>query len=380
MKEQEVIIQLSDDPFDTKKVKIVVPNGVRLMTNRPYAAELLKTYMQHEIERNTTSERISDEGTTTGTIEKVIKKDDKPIEALINVNSKYTASCSLQKEPKEIVDQLAEGMKVDVKTKKNRKGELTASIGDAIMEVKIDEILKSIGNKNVAFTCKVEELIHGGYWVNISGVRCFMPGSLAGLNKLYDFEMIIGKELIVMPVLYSRQKDSIVVSHREYLRTLIDDTLDTVSESIKEQRMGFVTGTTKFGVFVEFDKCLTGLIPLDELDDETLANYNSRNIKPGYNINFWVKDIISKKKIILSQKGPKIDLWDGVSERYVPMQIVEGKVRKITRYGAFIELEKGISGLIHKSTFNKELERGEKVMVKIKHVNEKDRKISLGLV
>lgn len=380
MIEQEVLIQFSDDPFDTKKVKILVPRDVKLMTNRPYAAELLKTYLNHEIQSGKKIEKIKDEGISSGNIESIVKKEGVPVEALVSVNPKFTASCSLLKEPKEILEQLSEGMKVDVKTKKNRKGELTASIGDAITEVKVQEILKSIGNHKTAFKGKVEELIHGGYWVNISGIRCFMPGSLAGLNKLYDFEMILGKELIVMPITYSDQKGSIVVSHREYLRTLVDDAVETLEETIKEQRFGFVTGSTKFGIFVEFDECLTGLIPLNELDDETLANHNLKNIEPGTMVAFWVKDIISKKKIILSQKGPKIDLWDGVSERYIPMQIVKGTIKKITKYGAFVELEKGISGLVHRSNFNKDLNKGDEVTVKINHVNEKDRKIGLSLV
>tara|TARA_R110001599_G_scaffold178386_1_gene370879 strand:- start:283 stop:1293 length:1011 start_codon:yes stop_codon:yes gene_type:complete len=336
--------------------------------------------MQHEIDTNTSDEKIEEEITSTGIVEKILKVGDLPVEALIKINSKYTANCYLNKEPNEIVEQLSEGMQVDVKTKRNSKGEIIASINDAITEVKISEILEAIGDRNTAFKCKVEELIHGGYWVNISGVRCFMPGSLAGLNKLYDFEIILGKELIVMPILYSRQKDSIVVSHREYLNTLVNDTIEETKETIKEKRKGFVTGATRFGVFVEFEKCLTGLIPLNELDEGTLDDFNNRSIKPGYAIDFWVKDIMSKRKIILTQKGPKVDLWDNANLRYIPMQIVEGKVRKVTRYGAFIELEKGISGLIHKSTYNKELSRGDRVMVKIKHVNIKDRKISLSLI
>ena len=57
----------------------------------------------------------------------------------------------------------------------------------------------------------------------------------------------------------------------------------------------------------------------------------------------------TERKIILSQKGPKIDLWDGAEEKYKPMMIADGKITKLTKYGAFVELEKGISGLIHKT-------------------------------
>ena len=96
-----------------------------------------------------------------------------------------------------------------------------------------------------------------------------MPGSLGGVNKLHDFNVLVGKELVVMPITYSRDKETIVVSHREYLRTLIPSAIEELKENIKDKVVGFVTGTTKFGIFAEFNQCLTGLIPKAELDEST---------------------------------------------------------------------------------------------------------------
>jgi len=207
-----------------------------------------------------------------------------------------------------------------------------------------------------------------------------MPGSLGGLNKLHDFNAIVGKEIVVMPITFSKDKDTIVVSHREYLRTMIPSTIEKLNETIKEPRTGFVTGTTKFGVFAEFDECLTGLIPKAELSEEFQKALDDRNIKPGDEIKFWAKEVISDRKIILSQLGPKIDLWDGVDEKYKPMMITEGKVTKITSYGAFVELEKGISGLIHKSKLKgADLSKGDTINVKIGSVNVSDRKITMNI-
>jgi ribosomal protein S1 len=339
MIEQEILIQLSDDPFDTKIYKVAIPHDVKLMKGKTYtleSLEFLKQYFSHESSIDHPSV-LRNSDTVNGSVESIIEKAGVPTEALINVNQKYTLSCSLLSEPKEIVNQLKEGMNLSVKVKTVQGGRMVASIGDAIHEVKVKELLSSIGDKSVAFTCKVEELIHGGYWVNIGGIKCFMPGSLAGLNKLYDFEMILGKELIVMAVTFSKEKNTIVVSHREYLRTLIPDAVDNLKETIKIEREGFVTGCTDFGIFVEFDSCLTGLIPSSELNEETFKRFNSKEIKAGNSIKFWVKEIISSNKIILSQSGPIVDLWDGISEKYKPMMIVEGKVSKVTNYGIFVE-------------------------------------------
>ena len=390
MIEQEITIQLSDDPFDTKTIKVQVPQGTKLLCTEAYAADAMAMYQlaDEEAKRLTMSEE-SNNYITQGEIVS-IKKEKQIIndvevevktEALVDISRKNTAVCILTKEPQSVVDQLEVGMVIDIKVKQNKQGTLYASIGDALNEVKRNEIFNAIGDKTVAFTGKVRELIHGGYWVEVGGIECFMPGSLGGLNKLYNFEKLVGKELIVMPITYSDEKQTIVVSHREYLRTMIPTAVKTLRENIKEHVTGFVTGTTKFGVFAEFNECLTGLIPKNELDEQTLELFNKRDIKPGDEISFWTKEIISEKKIILSQAGPKIDLWDGADEKYKPMMVTEGKVTKVTKYGAFVELEKGISGLIHKTKLkDTELTKGDTISVKIGSVNVSDRKITMNLV
>ena len=389
MIEQEITIQLSDDPFDTVTKKVMVPKGTKLMSTEDYTDDLMKLYELDDIDAKKL--KMSEEANnyiTQGEIvyiktEKQIidgEEEEVKIEALVDISKKSTAVCILQKEEKAIVDQLEVGMMVDIKVKNSKQGTLYASISDAMDEVKRQEIYNAIGNKTVGFTGKVKELIHGGYWVEVGGVQCFMPGSLGGLNKLPNFEAIVGKELIVMPITYSKEKQTIVVSHREYLRTMIPTTVENLRENIKEHVTGFVTGTTKFGIFAEFNECLTGLIPKNELDEATLNKFGNRDIKAGDEINFWSKEIISDKKIILSQLGPKIDLWDGIDEKYKPMMITKGKVTKVTKYGAFVELEKGISGLIHKTKLkDTELSKGDEIDVKIGSVNISDRKITMNI-
>ncbi len=379
MTEQEITVQLSDDPFDTKTIKVQVPEGTKLMCNEIYAADALSLYGLTDSTLQKTQLIEDNVSYTTRGIVSFISEDKS--KALIDIESKFTAYCTLIKEPDYIVNQLEVDMEIDVKIKTNPKtGDVVASISDAIKEVKLKEIKEAIGNKAVGFTAKVKELIHGGYWVDVAGIKCFMPGSLGGLNKLHDFSLLVGKEIVVMPITFSKEKDTLVVSHREYLRTMIPTTIENLNETIKESRIGFVTGTTKFGVFAEFDECLTGLIPKAELTEEFQKSLDDRSIKPGDKIEFWVKEIISDRKIILSQLGPKIDLWDGIDEKYKPMMISEGKVTKITSYGAFVELEKGISGLIHKSKLKgADLSKGDTINVKIGSVNVSDRKITMNI-
>jgi small subunit ribosomal protein S1 len=389
MIEQEIVIQIGDDPFDTKTVKVMVPKGTKLMCTEPYAADVMSMYDLADSEADKL--RMSEENSNYITQGEIvhIKKEiqiidgeeiEVKLEALVDISRKNTAICNLLKEPQEIVSQLEIGMMVDIKVKDHKQGTMYASISDALDEVKRNEIYNAIGNKSIGFTGKVKELIHGGYWVEVGGVECFMPGSLGGLNKLHNFEKLVGKELIVMPITYSNDKQTIVVSHREYLRTMIPTAVENLREDVKQHITGIVTGATKFGVFAEFNESLTGLIPKNELDESTLELFDSRNIKPGDEIEFWAKEIISDRKIILSQLGPKIDLWDGIDEKYKPMMITEGKVTKVTKYGAFVELEKGISGLIHKTKLkDADLVKGDTINVKIGSVNVSDRKITMNI-
>ena len=378
MIKQKVEIKLGDNPFDTKIYDIALPKGVKLLSNEPYALEMLKDYgidIENQIFDDTCkSNKIEDGDIIQGTIFHISGN-----EALIDIGSKYTAVLYLNKEPKEIADQLHPNLKVDIKISVKSEGELIASITDAMDEVKRDEIFKSIGDRTVAYKGYVKELIHGGYWVDVSGIICFMPGSLGGLNKLHDFNSIVNKELIVMPITYSNEKDTIVVSHREYLKTLIPNAISDLKENIKKQITGTITGATSFGVFAEFNECLTGLIPKNELVDSQ-ESFKSNLIKPGDKVKFWVKDIISNTKIILTQTGPHENPWDNINEKYELMSNVMSTVIKKTKYGVFVELEKGISGLIHISELKDlNLNKGDKVNVTVKGIDNVNKKLKLSL-
>lgn len=384
MIEQKVLIQMSEDPFDTKEVTVRLPNDVKLMSNRPYALEMLNQYgISTDLIQAIKLGDNRDAYTTRGVVISIEEDDNgKKISAIIDTGSKFSAYCSLSNEPKIIVEQLQEGIEIDVKISKDQKGSMIASISDAIHESRLNELKDSIEDETVAYSGKVTELIHGGYWVDVSGVRCFMPGSLGGVNKLHDFESLIDKEINVMPIGYSDEKDTIIVSHRAYLKTLIPIEVDKLEDNFKEKITGFVTGTAKFGVFAEFNECLTGLIPVDNLDEESTKKYHNRDIKPGDEISFWLNNIISNNKIILSQRGPKIDAWEENIEKYKPMMVTEAKVVNVVKYGVFVELERGIRGLIHKSKLDSDhdLTKGQQVEVKIHSINNFEKKIDIGLV
>ena len=301
--------------------------------------------------------------------------------ALVDVNWREDAMIDLSKENQEYLKYIQVGFPIEVIIEKIQKSNsrsmtIQASYSKNIQAKKTEEIKASIGEP-IAYLGVVKELIHGGYFVDVDGTSCFMPGSLGGMNKLVDFESLIGKQIYVMPINYSKEKDYIVVSHREYLKTLVP--IEIGKLEFTKTYEGFVTGCSRHGVFVEFNSCLTGLIAKNDLLDGMIDDFDNRRIKPGSKIEFFVSEIVDNDKIVLSQKEPKpqISAWDDIEQRYKIPSVVTGKVRKVVRYGVFIEIEPKIVGLLHKSQLdeNSEFEVGQEIEVKIVKIDKESKKL-----
>ena len=306
--------------------------------------------------------------------------------ALIDVNWREDAIIELRKEDPEFLKYIQPGFPIEVIIERvgsvngSSANSMIASYSKNILSKKRDEIMESIG-KPVAYLGTVKELIHGGYFVDISGIECFMPGSLGGMNKLIDFEELLGKQIYVVPVNYSREKDYIVVSHRDYLKSLVPEEISKLK--LGQEYSGFVTGCSRHGIFVEFNSCLTGLIAKSEILSENIERFDNQRIRPGEAINFFVKEIVDTDKIVLTQKPAKIEpsAWDDIESRYAVPSVVTGKVKKIVRYGAFIEIEPKIVGLLHKSHLSEDtdIQVGQEIEVKITKIDKESKKVDFVL-
>lgn len=263
------------------------------------------------------------------------------------------------------------------------KGTLTGTITGGVKHKTFTDLRDGIEEGRTAWIGHVKNMIDkGGYVVTVQGINCFMPGSLAGINKLSDFSSIVGEEIYVVPVSFSADRGTIVVSHRKYLQALIPTAIEELKQTIEEEREGIVTGTAKYGVFVEFSKCLTGMIHNNDLDEETLTKFKARDIKPGDVIKFKVKDIISNNKITLTQKDVvEVNPWINISKRYTIPSVVEATVKSRKDYGLFINIEDGVTGLLHISEMGEEtmsvFNPGDKITVQITRIDEATMKVFL---
>ena len=262
---------------------------------------------------------------------------------------------------------------------------IMGSVSEGTKRATFQEMLEAIEDQSTAWVGKVKRMLEdAGYMIHINGIDCFMPGSRAGINKLHDFESIVGEEIYVVPVSFSKERKTMVVSHRAYLKTLIPDAIEKLKENLMNEITGTVTGSAKYGVFCEFSGCLTGMIHVNDLDGDTLVRHKKREIQPGEEIKFKVKDIISNTKITLTQREDvEMNPWLEINKKYKVPSEVDATIKTCKDYGLFVELEPGVVGLLHVSEIGEDKIKTYKpkqdIKVLITKIEEDTKKIFLKL-
>jgi len=241
--------------------------------------------------------------------------------------------------------------------------------------------MKNYFENNIPLIAEVKSLIPAGYMMDIHmdniTMEAFMPNTLADVNKLSDNQSILGKKFEVMLETLQQEKGVYVISRRKYLQSLIPEEIKKLK--FGEIYDGEITGTTPFGVFVQFKStvdgpnCLTGMVHKANITEEWQEKW--AQIIPGMTIQFYVKEVIKNNKIILTQIL-KESLWDSIKVG----KVLTGKIRDIKNFGALISLDGETTGLIQTayiSKYNKKLNVGDELKVKVISLMKDDRKIYL---
>lgn len=263
----------------------------------------------------------------------------------------------------------------------NKPFTIKGSISDLI-KLNVSEKIKDYFNNDTPIDAYVKELIPAGYKIELNidsvNIEAFMPNTLADVNKIYNPQMLVGENIKVM--FETLQQDGVyVVNRKKYLKTLIVDKIKTLKQQPKDTVYeGYVTGTTPFGVFVQFEGCLTGMIHKFNINEAYQDKISE--IKPGTPIDFYVKEVIKNDKQIILTQILKESLWDTIQVD----DIYNGKVLSVFSdrkpYGALVELDHETNGLIQ-NTFltknNKELKAGQSIEVRVISIYRDDRKIYL---
>lgn len=359
----------------------VVNDKHKVYSREPYAQDMYNKMVGH-IEENDIITHIKYGSAYKGKVFAITEET-----ASVDIGYRQLVYVNLAKEEGEFKNiQPGEEVSVIITSPLNDdKKPIMGSVSEGTKRATFQEMLDAIEDQSTAWVGKVKRMLEdAGYMISVNGIDCFMPGSLAGINKLHDFESVVGEEIYVVPVSFSKERRTMVVSHRAYLKTLIPDAIENLKENLMEEIVGTVTGSAKYGVFCEFSRCLTGMIHVNDLDGDTLVRHKKREIQPGEEIKFKVKDIISNTKITLTQREDvEMNPWLEINKKYKVPSEVDATIKTCKDYGLFVELEAGVVGLLHVSEIGEDKIKTYKpkqdIKVLITKIEEDTKKIFLKL-
>ena len=251
-----------------------------------------------------------------------------------------------------------------------------------------DEIEKAYNEKK-PIKAQVVERIKGGLTVDVLGARAFLPGSQADLRPVRNLEGVKGQWLDVAIIKLNKKRGNIVVSRKQVLEEEQNEKKSKTLEHLEEGGVltGVVKNLTEYGAFVDLGG-IDGLLHITDMSWGRLTHPRDL-VNVGDQIQVKVlKFDKEKQRVSLGFKQLTPDPWLDASHRYPVGAHVSGRVISVTDYGAFVELEQGIEGLVHVSemTWSKRMKHpsklvnvGDQVDCVVLNVNPQERRISLGM-
>ncbi|HVG21869.1 MAG TPA: 30S ribosomal protein S1 [Blastocatellia bacterium] len=282
------------------------------------------------------------------------------------------------------------GEEVDVliKSLENQEGYAILSRA-AAMQQQSWERLRRASQTHETITGRVVERIKGGLKIDLDGVGAFLPGSQIDVRPVRNLESFMNQEIEVRVIKLNRKRGNVVVSRKAVLEESVNkkkgETLANIEEGVVLE--GTVKNTTDYGAFID----LGGIDGLLHIIDMSWGRIQSpaEILKVGDTVQVKVlKFDRDKERISLGYKQLMPDPWQSVAERFPKGSHVRGKVVSLTDYGAFIEIEPGVEGLVHvtEMTWSKRLKHpskllsiGQEVEAVVLEVDSNNRRISLGL-
>ncbi|HOP47421.1 MAG TPA: 30S ribosomal protein S1 [Desulfobacteraceae bacterium] len=234
----------------------------------------------------------------------------------------------------------------------------------------------------------VEKEIKGGFEVKIGGnTRAFCPFSQMGMHRVENAEDFVGGHMTFKIIEYGERGRNIIVSNRVILEEELREQMDALKGSLKEGMTvsGEILSIKNFGAFVDIGG-IEGLIPVSEISWGRVDDINS-SLKVGQKVDVVIKKLDwENNKFSFSLKEVLPDPWDNIALKYPEGSSHKGKVVRLATFGAFVNLEPGIDGLIHISELGKDkkirhphevLEQGQNIEVKITRVDADGKRLSL---
>ncbi|MCS5634577.1 MAG: 30S ribosomal protein S1 [Candidatus Marinimicrobia bacterium] len=326
---------------------------------------------------------ISENQVLTG---RVIGMNDKDI--LIDIGFKSEGLIDRSEFPQNELPQIGDKIEVYLEYLEDRNGNLVLSKEKADFMRRWRDI-REFYEKEKIFTCKILRRIKGGMIVDIDGLQGFLPGSQIDIRPIKDFDQYLDLDLEVRVVKLNEARKNIVVSHK----VIIEDSLKEKREElladieIGQIMEGRVKNITDFGVFIDLGG-IDGLLHITDLSWGRV-NHPSEVVKLDEILSVKIIDYDKEKqRVSLGLKQLMPHPWENVEENYPIGSNVNGKIVSLTNYGAFVELEAGVEGLIHVSemSWTRHIKNaseiysiGDEIKAGVLAIDTDDRKISLGV-
>ena len=293
---------------------------------------------------------------------------------------------------------------------RNAEGEIEVKVGDSV-EVCLELVEDGMGETRLlrekARRAKTwvdleksfndNEVVHGfltgkvkgGFTVSIDGVRAFLPGSLVDVRPVRDVAYLEGKDLEMKIIKLDRKRNNVVVSRRAVVEQEQSAERGVLLESIQEGAIldGVVKNLTDYGAFIDLGG-IDGLLHITDMGWRRVK-HPSEVVTVGGEVRVLVLKFDRERgRISLGMKQLGEDPWRDIARRYPESTRIFGKVTNVTDYGAFVEIEEGVEGLVHVSEIDwtnkninpaKALHVSQEVEVMILDIDEERRRISLGI-
>ena len=317
---------------------------------------------------------------------RVLKIDDK--EVTVDVGFKSEGVIPVEEFPDLEGVKVGDEIEVFLEKTENQDGLVVLSKQRADF-VKVWDRVKTAADKGELVEGKLVRKIKGGVVVDLYGVEAFLPGSQIALRQVQNVDALIGQSMEFKIIKLNKRRRNIVVSRRAVLEEhRARQKSEIIQELAKDQlREGQVKNITDFGAFVDLGG-IDGLLHITDMSWGRVS-HPSELVQIGDRVKVKVLSFDpEKERISLGMKQLTPYPWEDVDKRYNVGQRVKGKVVSITDYGAFVELEKGIEGLIHISEMSwtrhvrhpsKVVAIGDQIEAVILKIDKENEKISLGL-
>ena len=318
---------------------------------------------------------------TKGTIVD-IKKDF----VIVNVGSKSEGHIDIREFRN---DEIKVGDIVDVYVERyeGRDGLLIASREKARKEEIWKEIEKQVAENKIV-TGQITDRVRGGFTVDLDGIPAFMPSSQLDINPVKDVNALMNKPMEFKIIKMDKLRSNLIVSHRAILEGDRAEKRDEIIKNIKigDTMEGIIKNITDYGVFIDLGG-VDGLLHITDISWKRVSNPNEL-FTVGQKITTKVINFDKETgRVSLGMKQLENDPWENI-EKFEVGKIYKGKVTNLTDYGAFIDLDDGIEGLVHVSEISwtkknvhpsKVISVNQEVDVMVLEIDREKRRISLGL-